>query len=80
MKMRVCEYNENVVGIRIAHIDFYMDAKGIVACPFTKGEVDFANSLVSDDDLRTQLEAANQNIARLREALGQSTSEKGQTK
>lgn len=48
MKMRVCEYNENVVGLRIAHIDFYMDRDGYVACPFTKGEVAFSEQIASE--------------------------------
>ena len=62
MKLRTCEYDENVIGIRVAHIDFYLDNGGYVACPFTKGEVEFTNILSNEinmvDALREQLAAA----------------------
>jgi hypothetical protein len=77
MKIRVCEYNENVVGLRVAHIDFYMDRTGYVACPFTKGEVAFANLIASDcekanraDMTRDALESYAQFYAKLLGVMG----------
>ncbi len=69
MKIRVCEYDENVIGIRIAHVDFYQDTNGYVACPFTKGEVEFSNILVGEiinaETMRTRIEELEADVALL---------------
>ena len=44
--MRVAEYNENPIGLRIAHLDIYMTQEGYIVTPFTKGEVHIAQQIV----------------------------------
>lgn len=48
MNIRVCEYNENIVALRIAHLDFYLSQDGYVIAPFTKGEVGFAKMIADE--------------------------------
>lgn len=67
MKMRVCEYDEKVIGMRLANINFYLDsATGeLVACPLIKGDVGFVKDIVEKinkvDDLEKELASSNAN-------------------
>lgn len=46
MKLKVAEYNERPIGLRVAHIDFFMLPTGEIMCtPYTKEETVFADAL-----------------------------------
>lgn len=46
MKLEIAEYNERPIGLRVAHLDFFMLPTGQLMCtPYTKEETVFADGL-----------------------------------
>ena len=62
MKMRVAKYNESPPVLRIAHVDFYMEPDGIVAAPFTRGEVGFCEEIATQINNAETIREENKRI------------------
>lgn len=80
MKLKVAEYNERPIGLRVAHIDFFMLPTGEIMCtPYTKEETIFADSLVFAvnrcDELQIENVKLKTELAALKEAHKKSADE-----
>lgn len=72
MKMRVAGYNEPLPFFRVAHVDFYIEPEGIVAGPFTKGEVGFCEELATQINKAEAIREDNKRyLARIEELTAQ---------